>query len=333
VSIEVDIRVPVGCRLPELAGFISRCEDAGFHGVGVHDHHHTGRDVYVALALAAAQTSALRLYPATSNSVTRHPLVLASLASSLAEIAPGRAHLTLAPGFLSVERAGEAPARRAQLARTVTAVRELLRGSSVRLGDAETLLRFPVDEPPGVFVLASGPRLLEVAGEVADGVMLLAGLHPLSVEAARAHVRAGARRAGRDPAEVTEIHIVPTAIGPVEEAREWPRRWFRPGQPFLAYPSASHLRWLRAAGVDVPDDHRPEDLPASLVERICDAFGLFGPAEQCAERLLRAQEEAGIDHVFLFPAHTSDQSYDLPIREVEAFSRIIGPRVAAARTG
>ncbi|MDR0360795.1 MAG: LLM class flavin-dependent oxidoreductase, partial [bacterium] len=291
MGIKVDVRVPVGCPLPQLAGFIRRCEDAGFHGVGVHDHHHTGRDVYLALALAAANTATLRLYPATSNSVTRHPLVLASLANSLAEIAPGRVHLTLAPGFLSVERAGEAPARRAQLAQTVTTVRELLRGSSVPVGSTETSLGFPVDAVPPVFVLASGPRMLELAGEVADGVMLLAGLHPQGLEAARAHVRAGARRAGRDPAEVAEIHIVPTAIGPAEEARQWPRRWFRPGKPFLTYPSASNLRWLRAAGIDVPDDHRPEELSASLVERICDAYGLFGPAEQCAERLLRAQEE------------------------------------------
>lgn len=330
MGIKVDVRVPVGRPLPELVDFVRRCEDAGFHGVGVHDHHHTGRDVYVALALAAARTATLRLYPATSNSVTRHPLVLASLTSSLAEIAPGRVHLTLAPGFLSVERAGEAPARRAQLARTVTMVRELLRGSSVPVGDTETSLRFPADAVPPVFVLASGPRLLELAGEVADGVMLLAGLDPVGVEAARAHVRAGARRAGRDPAEVTEIHIVPTAIGPAEEARQWPRRWFRPGKPFLTYPSASHLRWLRAAGIDIPDDHRPEELPAPVVDRICDAFGLFGPAEHCAERLLRAREETGLDHVFLFPAHTSDQSYDLPTREVDEFARIIGPRLAGA---
>src|SRR3954467_3490069 len=100
----VDVRVPVGRPLPELTKFIASCEDAGFHGVGVHDHHHSGRDVYAALTLAAATTGKLALYPATTNPVTRHPLVLASIANSLAEIAPGRAMLTLAPGFLSVEK-------------------------------------------------------------------------------------------------------------------------------------------------------------------------------------------------------------------------------------
>jgi 5,10-methylenetetrahydromethanopterin reductase len=70
--------------------FIKCVEDAGFHGVGVNDHRHQGRDVYAVLALAAAATSRLTLFPATSNPVTRHPLVLASSVNSLAEIARGR---------------------------------------------------------------------------------------------------------------------------------------------------------------------------------------------------------------------------------------------------
>ena len=32
---------------------------------------------------------------------------------------------------------------------------------------------------------AAGPRMVELAGEVADGAMLLVGLHPRAVEAAR----------------------------------------------------------------------------------------------------------------------------------------------------
>ena len=42
---QVDIRVPVGRSIPEIADAITRCEDAGFDGVGVHDHPHSGLDV------------------------------------------------------------------------------------------------------------------------------------------------------------------------------------------------------------------------------------------------------------------------------------------------
>jgi len=95
--VQIDLRVPVGVPIPRMADFIARCEDAGFDGVGVHDHPHRGRDVYVTLALAATRTGRLRLYPATSSPVVRHPLLLAAAAHSLEEIAPRRntVHLTI----------------------------------------------------------------------------------------------------------------------------------------------------------------------------------------------------------------------------------------------
>ena len=96
--LRVDLRVPVGEPLPDLAAFIARCEEAGFDGVGIHDHPASGRDAYLALALAAQATHRLRLFPATSSPVVRHPLLLATLAHSLDEIAPGRTCLTVAPG-------------------------------------------------------------------------------------------------------------------------------------------------------------------------------------------------------------------------------------------
>jgi 5,10-methylenetetrahydromethanopterin reductase len=331
MTVKVDIRVPVGRPLLEVADFIERCEDAGFNGVGVHDHHHTGRDVYIALALAAERTSRLTLYPATSNAVTRHPLVLAALSNSVAEIAPGRFLLSLAPGFLSVERAGEPQARREQLKETVRTVRSLLRGEPASLGERETVLTHPVTPAPEVFVLASGPRMLELAGEVADGVLMFVGLHPDAVRVARSHVAAGARRAGRDPASIKEIFIVTTAIGAFDEVHEWPRREFREGKSFLTYPSKANLRWLREAGIDLAEDHRPEDISPEEAARICDAFGLFGPAEYCAERLLRAKEEIGAGedfHVFFFPAHTFATGYDLPEADVTAFAKTIGPMLA-----
>ena len=329
MTFKVDIRVPVGRPIPELAEFIRTCEDAGLQGVGIHDHHHSGRDVYVALALAAARTERLTLFPATSNPVTRHPLVLASSINALAEIAPGRILATLAPGFLSVEKAGRPQARRDQIGQVVTIVRELLHGRSADLDGHELRMKNPIAPAPEVYVLAAGPKMLELAGEVADGVLMLVGLHPDAIQLARGHVRAGERRAVRAPGSVKEIFIVPTAIEDFATAREWPRTWFRPGKSFLTYPSVSNLRWLRMAGIALADDHDPADISPQLAKRICDAFGLFGPPEYCAERLLQAQETSGVEHVFLFPSHNAETGYDLPENEIKAFAAVIGPRMAA----
>lgn len=319
--------MPVGRPIPELVEFIRRVEAAGLNGVGIHDHHHSGRDAYIVLALAAARTRRLNLYPATSNPLTRHPLVLGALANSLAELAPGRTMLTIGPGFLSVEAAGLVRASRKTLRIAVGQIRALLAGETVSFGEAPTRLRYPAGARVPVLLLASGPKLIELAGEVADGVMMLVGLHPASVAAARAHLAAGARRAGRDPAELLEVLIVPFGLGSREEVRRWPRGWFRPGQPWLAYPSRSSLHWLRLAGVDLPDGFDPGRLSDAEADRICDALGLFGPPEYCADRLIRAREELGISRVFLFPAHGAADAYDLPEAEVAAFEGVIGPRL------
>jgi 5,10-methylenetetrahydromethanopterin reductase len=328
MQIRVDIRVPVGVPMPEVVEFVKRCEDAGFYGVGIHDHHHSGRDAYTALALAASSTGRICLYPATSNTVTRHPLVLAALANSLEEVAPGRTFLTLAPGFLSVESAGQRRAPLEKLRKDTTTVRRLLAGKTVYSGGTPVRLRNRPERPPPVLLTASGPRLLELAGEVADGAMMLVGLHPDSVAAARERLAAGANQSGREPGKLREIFIVPVAVGAREEVREWPRRWFREGQRWLEYPSRSNLRWLKEAGIELSEGLDPKTISDDLADRICDSFGLFGEPEYCAERLMRAREEAGVEHVFLFPAHTFQTGYEMPGAEVEAFRRVIGPSLA-----
>lgn len=338
-KLRVALRVPLGARLPELAEFASRVEAAGLDGIGVPDHHHTGRDAYLALAAMATTTEAVTLFPATSNVVTRHPLVLAALTASLDELAPGRAELTVAPGFLSVEKAARDAASRRELAAAVTALRGLLHTGRATLDGRDLeLFHHPPSRPGLVQVLASGPRMLEMAGAVADGVLMLVGLHPDAVAAARAHVRAGALRAGRsDPyaseSTFVETLIVPIGLGTADEVRAWPRGWFRPGQPWLHYPSRSNIHWLAASGLELPelgDDGRdPAELPDGLVDRLLDAYGLFGPPEHCAARLLRAREELGIRRVFLFPAHAWTGSYDLPHDVVAAWGSTIGPLLRA----
>jgi 5,10-methylenetetrahydromethanopterin reductase len=323
----VAIRVPVGRSLREIASFVTRCEDAGFDGVGIHDHPSSGRDAYLALALAAQATQHLRLFPATSSPVVRHPLVLASLANSLEEIAPGRICLTVAPGFISTRSIGQPRAGLGLMRDAIGDIRRLLAGDTVGFGPTATNLRNRGGSPP-VYLLAAGPRMIELAGEVADGAFIMAGLHPASIGAARRHLAVGASRAGRSLADFPVVFVVTIGLGRDNEVgARWVRSWFQPGQPFLAYPSVANLRWLGEAGFELDEAHDPTAIPESRARAIADAFGLFGSAERCADRLLRAREEAGVEDVFLFPAHDLAGGYDMPEAEVEAFERTIRPRL------
>ena len=278
------------------------------------------------LALAAERTTRLNLYPATSNPVTRHPMVLASLAHSLEEIAPERVRLTVGPGYLSVGNIGRPRATVAAMREAILTIRRLLRGERVEFNGVETRLRNISDPPTPVLMTASGPRMVELAGEVADGALLLVGLHPKAVDAARRRLEIGAARSGRSLDGFQTIFITPTTVsddGPA--ARRFPQEWFWPDQPYLKYPSDSNLVWLREAGIELADDFVPEDIDDAQADEICDAFGLFGTPEECLARLKRARDESGIDHVFIFPTHTQEGGYDMPRAEVDAFRKTIIP--------
>jgi 5,10-methylenetetrahydromethanopterin reductase len=282
----------------------------------------------VALALAARETHRLQLFPATSSPLVRHPLVLASLAQSLEEIAPGRTYLTVAPGFISTRSVGKPRATVAVMRDAIRDLRRLLAGEAVEFGPTSTRLTNRSATPTPVYLLAAGPRMIELAGEVADGVFLMVGLHSAAVRAALRHLEEGAKRAGRSLAEFPVVFVVTLGLGSdAEVGTRWVRSWFAPSQPFLAYPSVSNLHWLREARFELEDAHDPAAIPEDQAGQIAEAFGLFGPPERCADRLLQAREEAGVERVFLFPAHDLNRGYDMPEAEVLAFERVIRPRL------
>jgi 5,10-methylenetetrahydromethanopterin reductase len=238
----------------------------------------------------------------------------------------------VAPGFISTRSIGKPRADVVFMREAICNLRRLLAGEEVAFGSTCTRLRNRSTMPPPVYLLAAGPRMIELAGEVADGAFLMVGLHAASIRSALQHLEAGARRTGRSLAGFPVVFVVTLGLGPdTEIGARWVRSWFAPGQPFLAYPSIANLRWLRAAGFDIADVHDPAAISEDLARDIADAFGLFGSPERCADRLLRAREEAGVGDVFLFPAHDLVGGYDMPEAEVDAFERIIGPRLAASR--
>jgi 5,10-methylenetetrahydromethanopterin reductase len=324
----VSIRVPVGRPLPDIAAFAARCEDAGFDGVGIHDHPSSGRDAYLALALAGNATRNLELFPATSSPSVRHPLLLGALANSMSEIAPGRSFLTLAPGFISNRSMGRPQSGLAVMREAMAELRTLLAGDEVAYGPRPTCLRNRTEPSSPIHVLAAGPRMIELAGELADGAFLKVGLHPDGIRAARRHLEIGAARAGRSLDDFPVTYIVTFGLGAdASVGAQWVRSWFDKGQPFLCYPNAMNLRWLGEAGFAIEKDHDPTAIPEDEAARIADAFGLFGPPERCAERLIQAQEELGAERFFLFPAHDLEGGYAIPEPEVDAFERVIRPRL------
>ena len=164
-----------------------------------------GADAITPLALVASATSRLGIASGILPVQTRTPILLAQTAAALARVAPGRVGLGL--GVSSETIVGQwhgLPFKRplAQLREAVAVIRAVLSGERVnfqgefyRVRNFRLLVPAP-NPPPRIYLAALGPRALELAGEIADGV-LLNWLAPESVPVALARLRAGAARAGR----------------------------------------------------------------------------------------------------------------------------------------
>ena len=299
MPLEMHIGGPASAPLARQVAFIRRAEELGFAGVGIADHVEYGHDVFVTLALAAAQTSKVGLYPAITNPVTRHPFVLASLANSLAELAPGRVKLAIGPGDTSVVQAGLKPATLDELRGAVMAIRRLLRGEAAQSGTRELgageerRLIEPVAPAPPVAVAASGPRALELAAEVGDEAMLTVGVDPRIIEAVAVHLARGAQKAGRSIRDLPITYYTIVSIdadGATARERVYPvlRQWLGQGMFRVG---------LGALGIESPTQAEASELSQDTLAQLCGLLTIAGTPAEVRERFGRLAGD-GVQRVF-----------------------------------
>lgn len=217
--------MPIGLRFrddqlsfAELNGIVQLAEQRGFDVVFVPEA--SGREVFTQLASFAACTSRIRLAPGIATIFTRTPTLLAQAAATLDQLSNGRAMLGLGSGHAPVLTAGHGVTFRRPLARMreyVTIIRAILAGSAViPLAHETPVTAFHLETPARagipIYMAALGPKMCELAGEVADGV-LLNWATPEYVETALSHLRVGAERAGRDPGAIDVACYVRVAAG------------------------------------------------------------------------------------------------------------------------
>jgi 5,10-methylenetetrahydromethanopterin reductase len=190
----------------DLLTTIRLAEASGFAGIWLADSHLLWRESHVLLGAAAVQTDRVRLATCVTNPHTRHPTVTAAAFITLAEMAAGRVTLGISVGDSALRTMGMKPASMAGLARCVQELRALFAGHRITPGDgSEATLGYGAGTPIPIAVAASGPKMLRLAGAIADEVILMNGVAPDLIRAASALVDAGAREAGRDPDTVRHV--------------------------------------------------------------------------------------------------------------------------------
>ena len=342
--VRVHLRVPGTAPMPELMTLIRSIEAAGFDGAGILDSQMLSRDAFLILGQAATHTSRLALFPAVTNPFTRHASVLAGAIQTVEELAPGRVKCVIGTGYTSASTIGRKPATLAEMRACITTVKALLAGETVDFSGTRGRLGYASGRRIPVLMAASGPKAIEVAGEIADGALLLVGFNRGIVETALAHLERGARRAGRRLEDLEIIWAVRTGTAAtIEEARRaarptavhwgilrWGGQWLGPAGlrlPALEipdavwkiYPDLSHAHdWEAAIAATsfVPDE---------IVAQLCDALGLIGTPEDCAGRIAE-MTKLGVRNLYLMPF----QTFVGPEPEVRAFRDVVFPRLRAA---
>ena len=280
-------------------------EDLGYSHVWIGDSHLIWREAYVNMTAVALNTTKVRIGTGVTNPLTRHASVVASAYATLEEFAPERFIVGIGLGDSSVETMGLRPARLSYFEKAVADMRALFAGNEAELESGKIHLLHPPKRRVPVYVAASGPKMLELAGRIADGIILLVGIDDNYVRLARERIDAGAKAANRDPRQIEIVLWVPCSVserGPAKDAvKAHVARVVKHPLPFVldereqkvleeirqAYNYYEHMQQTASQAQVIPD-------------WLVDKFAIAGTRAECRAQVERLRK-TGIDQIALIP--------------------------------
>jgi 5,10-methylenetetrahydromethanopterin reductase len=284
---------------------LQRAEQVGVDAAWVVDSQLAMKDAYVALAVTARETGTLKLGPGVTNLVTRHETVIANAMATLDDLAPGRIMVGVGAGDSAVFPIGKKPLSISECDTGVRRLTALLSGEAVAMGEGAQGLSFAPPVRPPVFFAGSQPRMLRLAGAVADGVIIMGPADVESVRLQLAQVDAGAVDAGRAPGDVQRDLWVTMSVGdgqkPVDDVKSWcsaQARWMTTWRSMPSSMEPYRAEMDRAAREYDFSTHL--SLRAEHADTVSDEFAqvlaVAGTTEECRERLA-SLASTGVDRI------------------------------------
>ena len=298
--------------VPEIVRQVQLAEALGFDTVWIADTHLICRELWVTLTACVLGTGRIRLGPGVTVPHSRHVSVTASAVLTLDELAPGRIVLGLGTGGSSAQTMGlrlEQVGRARALEKMATDVRRLTRREPVRFESGTdgsvAWLEAPRNVP--IYLAGSGPRMLETAGRLGDGVMMYVGTAPPILKAGLACVAKGAAASGRALDDLDVVLWTPTSIssdpskardhvrGRVASALRHPLPVDLPPEDQAAI---KRVRESYDAFQHATADSRHREL---VPDHLVDLMALAGTPEEVREQVERVAAVRGIDRIAILP--------------------------------
>jgi probable F420-dependent oxidoreductase len=288
---------------------IQLAESHGFEHAWTYDSHVLWQESIPTLAVAARETSKIKLGHFVTNPATREPTVLASSYATLHDISDGRMVMGVGRGDSAVRYIGKQPMKVAEFERALGMIKEFMNGREVEWNDKELQLKWVREELPEIpmWVAGYGPKALAVAGRVGDGVIIQLA-DPEIITWIMDTARRAAEEAGRDPSQLKCIVGAPSHVtDDLADAREQVR-WFpamvsnhvmdlieRYGTDGSTVPKALTDYVQARKFYDYNDHSRVGAAHGEFVtDEICDRFCVIGNAEQIKAKL-KELEGVGVD--------------------------------------
>jgi len=293
----------------------SQAEKNGFEAVWVPEGG--GRDSLTSLATIAMKTDTVKLGTGILPIFARTPTNTAMSAAGMAAVSDGRFLLGLGVGHApTVESRDGIPFNQpmTRMRETIQIIKALLSGEEVnftgkqfKITGASMGAATPKTKVP-IYIAALGPQMLEMVGELADGVLMNWTAVDYLGEAI-GHIKRGAEKAGRDPNEIDIAGYVRVAVGDnLTESRDSLRRQVAryASNPFYRnfFAQTGFDKEMSAAAAALADGNL-DKAADSITEEMQDQVAIVGTVEEC-RAALEKRRAAGLQLPVIAPFAVGD---------------------------
>ena len=293
----------------------SQAEKNGFEAVWVPEGG--GRDSLTSLATIAMKTDTVKLGTGILPIFARTPTNTAMSAAGMAAVSDGRFLLGLGVGHApTVESRDGIPFKHpmTRMRETIQIIKALLSGGEVnftgkqfKITGASMGAATPKTKVP-IYIAALGPQMLEMVGELADGVLMNWTAVDYLGEAI-GHIKRGAEKAGRDPNEIDIVGYVRVAVGDnLTESRDSLRRQVAryASNPFYRnfFAQTGFDKEMSAAAAALADGNL-DKAADSITEEMQDQVAIVGTVEEC-RAALEKRRAAGLQLPVIAPFAVGD---------------------------
>jgi len=301
--------------IQEMIELARLADEIGMESIWMSDHLCFRDSLTTSMALLAS-TQTIKVAPAPMSPYSRYPIISAMSIATMEEFAPGR--VIASPGTgnaAALKEAGiESPRPLKTMREYVDILRRLLRGDTVHFqGDMFQVngakMGFVPSTPIPLYLTAVRPKMLQLGGEIGDGVLLSAGCAPGYIAQCVDEIRKGAEKAEKSLTDRDVAGFVTASVA------DNPREAMEANKLFLAYifRNTHHAENIRLGGgkIDQPG------LAAAVAKRdweaakkfisddVVHAHSVAGTPAEC-RRQLESFIQGGLNLPILLPMGTQE---------------------------